>query len=76
MTHFGRLALVATAATHSHRESVKGLTMRDPMNQELDNLRAENERLRAALREIANTDYRGNRSVEQTIAYEALKRRV
>jgi len=33
---------------------------------------SERERFRAALEKIANTDYRGNRSQESTIAYKAL----
>jgi RNA polymerase-binding transcription factor DksA len=33
------------------------------------------DRYRAALEKIANTDYRGNRSTEQEIAYRALQSR-
>ncbi len=37
-------------------------------------LEAECERLRAALTDIAFTDYRGNRSTESQIAFKALNR--
>ena len=40
---------------------------------ERDAARAEVERLREALREIANEDYRGNRSHAATVAYHALR---
>jgi len=52
----------------------------DTIADERDELRDENIRLKAhikrmedALRRIANTDYRGNRSTESQIAEEALK---
>jgi hypothetical protein len=41
----------------------------------LATLRAENARLTDALTEIANTDYRGNRSHESQLAYRALATR-
>ena len=40
---------------------------------ELEEARARIARLEAALRRIANQDYRGNRSEESQIAFEALK---
>jgi hypothetical protein len=40
---------------------------------ELEEARARIAHLEAALRRIANTDYRGNRSTESQIAAEALK---
>jgi len=52
----------------------------DQIADQRDELRDENVRLKAhikqledALRRIANTDYRGNRSTESQIAEEALK---
>ena len=36
-------------------------------------LQAENEKLKEALEKIANADYRGNRSSESVIAFNALK---
>jgi len=38
-------------------------------------LKAERERLRTALEKIANTDYRGNRSTESVIAFNALNQK-
>jgi hypothetical protein len=40
---------------------------------ELEDARARIAHLEAALRRIANQDYRGNRSTESQIAFEALK---
>jgi len=40
---------------------------------EVDRLTAENERLKAALIKIRDADYRGNRSPESRMAYDALK---
>jgi hypothetical protein len=40
---------------------------------ELEEARARIAHLEAALRRIANQDYRGNRSTESQIAFEALK---
>ena len=40
---------------------------------ELEEARARIARLESALRRIANQDYRGNRSTESQIAFEALK---
>ena len=41
--------------------------------EEIQKLQDRIKRLEAALRRIANTDYRGNRSTESQIAFEALK---
>jgi hypothetical protein len=43
------------------------------LTKQLSTLTAENEKLKTALKEIANTDYRGNRSQESVIAFKALK---
>jgi hypothetical protein len=40
---------------------------------ELEAVKVENARLREVLKRIANTDYRGNRSSESQIAFDALK---
>ena len=40
---------------------------------ELEEAKERIKRLEEALRRIANTDYRGNRSTESQIAFEALK---
>ena len=46
---------------------------RDELRDENVRLKAHIKRLEDALRRIANTDYRGNRSTESQIAEEALK---
>ena len=46
---------------------------RDKTQQENKQLKDRIKHLEAALRRIASTDYRGNRSTESQIAFEALK---
>ena len=43
------------------------------LERELNTAQERIKRLETALRRIANTDYRGNRSTESQIAFEALK---
>jgi hypothetical protein len=46
---------------------------RECLNRQRDQLLDRIKRLEEALHRIANTDYRGNRSTESQIAFEALK---
>jgi hypothetical protein len=71
-------AELAKASRLQQTATIAGQTIQD-LTKENDNLRRLNieatqlaSRYATALHKIANTDYRGNRSAEQTIAYTAL----
>lgn len=67
-----RVAIGVTPATGAVREVLQSLA-NDPTATVLALRHVSRADYRAALERIANMDYRGNRSQEQTIAYRALQ---